>query len=93
MSATKILSNILKILRNVITKKRAELGLAQVHDELLSAPFCEKQQCITKINVCRKCSDDDCVYNNSCSVCLGKGIYHELPYWSEEYNKKFISFK
>ena len=61
--------------REVLSQQRV-LGLDEVHDELLCAPFCGKKWRNTKVVICRKC--DTCEKNRLCTVCLSFGEKHYI---------------
>ena len=59
-------------------KQRSCLGFDEVHDELKSAPFCQKNEQITKIMACRNCNS--CRINDLCYLCFKNGEKHFLGY-------------
>ena len=48
-------------------RQRSAMGWNKVHYDLLWAPYCEKQERIVKVFICRKCRY--CGRNGLCTVC------------------------
>jgi len=74
-------------------RERKEMGWNELHNDFEKAPFCEKQQRITKVCYCRNCTS--CRINGCCYECIKKGENHYLdfPYPTfETYNKNFQEF-
>ena len=54
-----------------VLKQREAVGWDEVHNNLLCSPFCEKNERVTKVDICRKCKS--CGRNGLCCVCLKVG--------------------
>ena len=52
-------------------RERNEIGWNELHNDIEKAPFCEKQQIITKVCYCCNCTS--CRINGCCYLCLKKG--------------------
>ena len=70
-----------KIYKYVVAAKlneRDDLGWDCVHEEIRSAPYCDKLKRIVKITVCRKCNR--CNRSYWCYTCFKNGDKHFLGY-------------
>ena len=85
-SITEAIKNLPAELREIIykeyltfmIKQRLTLGFDLVNHEIVSAPFCEENQRITKITACRKCNS--CGKNYLCYLCFKNGKKNFLGY-------------
>jgi len=59
-------------------RQRKAMGWDEVHDEIVEAPFCEKQSRIVMVMFCRKCNS--CGLKELCYECYKNGEKHYLGY-------------
>ena len=72
-------------------RQRNEMGWKEIHDEMIGGPFCEKQRELSKILICRKCTD--CGLTGLCVLCFKNNVYHYLAEdnW-KVYGEKFLEW-
>ena len=88
-----------KIYKKYLTLKireRLDHGWRQIHEQILSAPFCDLRNQISYIVLCREC--EDCEKIGACFLCYKKGEEHylgeSLVFFHDrlEYDEDFLKF-